>query len=160
MRRVHFCTTRRLGWVVLFGLLVLVSGCSRKASISGKVTYNGLPMPGGYVIFAPVEGGGGGTASIDPKDGSYEILDLPTGKMKIAVKPAQDPAMPRGMNAYGPPKDSGAPADAMKGLNQGSKGSKYVPVPLEKTDPETSALEVEVKAGKNTHDISLTGPPR
>jgi hypothetical protein len=154
---VNFSTTSRLGWVVLFGLLVLVAGCSRKASVSGKVTYNGEPMPGGYVTFSPVEGGGGGTGSIDPKDGSYEIPDLPPGKMKIGVKPAQAPSMPRGMPNYGPPKDSGAPPDAMKGLNAGSKG-KYVPVSPEVLDPTTSSLEFEVKSGKNTKDISLSGP--
>lgn len=158
MRRMNFSTTNRLGWVVVLGLLMLVAGCSSKASISGKVTYNGEPMPGGSITFMPVQGGGGGTAKIDPKDGSYEMTSLPTGKMKIGVAPIVQPVMPRGMKPYGPPPGSGAPPEALKGLNSGSTEGKHVPVPQEYTDPESSSLEVEVKSGKNTHNVELKGP--
>jgi hypothetical protein len=157
MRRMNFSTTSRLGCLVVFGLLVLVAGCGRKASISGKVLYNGEPMPGGQVTFVPVGGGPPGTAGIDPKDGSYEIPSLSTGKMKIGVTSVQQPRMPSGIK-FGPPKDSGAPPEATKAFNPGSKGDKYVPISKHYNDPDTSNLEFEVKAGKNTHDIELSGP--
>jgi hypothetical protein len=159
MRRMNFSTTSRLGWVVVLGLLLLVAGCRRQASISGKVTYNGKPMPGGSITFIPVEGGGGGTARIDPKDGSYELPNLPVGKMKIGVTANREPAMPGGKRGYGPPKDSGAPSEAMKGASD-STGGQSVVISPEFTDPQGSPLEFEVKPGKNTHDVEVSGPAK
>ncbi len=155
MRRMCFSTTGRL--LVGLGLLVLVAGCSRQGSVRGKVTYNGTAMPGGYVSFVPVQGGGGGTASIDPKDGTYEVPKLPTGKMKVSVRPAQEAKVPKGVKTFGPPKDVGPP-DLGKTFGPGSSGAKHVPIPEKYTDPDTSKLEVEIKAGQNTYDIPLTGP--
>jgi hypothetical protein len=158
MRRMSFSAAGRLGRVLLLGLLVVAVGCRSQGSVTGKVTFNGEPMPGGTVSFLPVKGTGGGNATIDPKDGSYHMDKLPVGKVKVAVLPAQEPKLPKGVKGIGPPKDTPLPEEAKGAFNLGKGGGKYVPVPKEYTDPETSKLEVEVKPGQNTYNIDLKGP--
>jgi hypothetical protein len=53
------------------------------------------------------------------------------------------------------PKDSGAPESFGKGL---ATGAKYVPLPEKYLSAESTDIEVEVKSGKNTHNIELRGP--
>src|SRR6266699_3398120 len=88
---------KRRAAAVLLALvpLLLAVGCSKgKATVKGTVLYldktdkKYKPMPGGYVAFTPVEGGGGGSVSINPTDGSYSIDKLTLGTMKVTVQPA------------------------------------------------------------------------
>src|SRR5262245_33681227 len=81
-----FCTAKhgRFGPDAAGTLLVmlLLTGCSsgeRTYQLSGAVTYDGKPVPGGHIIFEPdtnaANNGGSGFAKI--KDGHYDttILD-------------------------------------------------------------------------------------
>jgi hypothetical protein len=62
----------------LFALLLTILGCGAgdgKVPVSGVVTFDGSPMPDGYVTFTP-EGGG-----------TPEAAPIAAGKFELAVKP-------------------------------------------------------------------------
>ena len=65
--------------------LILLVGCSSKTAgskVSGKVTYNGAPVPGGDVSFYSEQGVYTGHLQ---KDGTYEIVDMPPGEFTVTV---------------------------------------------------------------------------
>src|SRR5262245_37640387 len=67
--RTRLC--RLLGGVVVFALAV---GCSSKpemAQVSGTVTFNGQPVPAGWISFTP-EPGKGSVRVCQIKDGKYD----------------------------------------------------------------------------------------
>jgi hypothetical protein len=77
--------------LLLAGLLALaVCGCGKKTgTISGVVTYQGKPLPGGYVNFNVLgpDGKVQVSKSVGIEDnGSYTIAGVPTGEAKITVQ--------------------------------------------------------------------------
>jgi hypothetical protein len=125
-------------------------------------------MPGGRVVFVG-EGGGGGSAEINPKDGTYTIDSIPKGNMKYAVEPFKPstrpamPPMPGGMPGRGP--RGGPPAGAPEGAGEkmsgmdvpakGQEGAKPVQFPDKYQDPSKSGWTTTIKGGKNTLDITV-----
>lgn len=65
------------GCICVLGILLMLAGCSTKAKkgqLSGKVTFDGKPVPAGYISFMP-EGGVGGQGAVKVaqiKDGVYD----------------------------------------------------------------------------------------
>jgi len=135
------CSMTRLGKAgSLLCLALLAAGCSSNGSVSGKVTFNGAPMPGGTVTFVPEGGGaGGGSASINPEDGSYSIDKLPKGPMKVTVKAYTPPAVGPMGGKMGKDKGFGPPPGTLpEGVDPGmfnpaakakQSGAKAVQVP-------------------------------
>ncbi len=144
----------------VLGLLVLATGCSSHATISGKVTYLGKPLTGGIVLFVSADGKGTGRATIG-SDGSYKIEKMPLGLAKIAVdtQSAQRPASggkgpPAGMK---PPPGTKLP-DAAKNsgiYGSGAREGNAEPIPENYADPEKSGLTYTVKSGSQPYDIEL-----
>jgi hypothetical protein len=65
---------RLLGGVGVFALAVVCTSCSSKAEmgqISGKVTFQGKPVPAGWISFTP-EPGKGAVRVCQIKDGVYD----------------------------------------------------------------------------------------
>jgi hypothetical protein len=125
--------------VLAFSLLALAAGgCGRSTgSVSGKVTYQDKPLPGGYVNFMSQSV----TKTSDIKDdGSYSVSGLPVGTAKISVQGLQKRQLA-----------------ALPG--QGGKDSapqqKEVFVPPQYGNTETSGLQYDVKPGAQPHDIDL-----
>ena len=105
----------RLGGLLLVAFCLALSACSNNTpvpvnkkgvsgseTVRGKVTYKGQPVPYGFVLFfndasrdrktgmfTPISGG------IIGEDGSYEVVRLPPGGVKITVltNPDVDPAL-------------------------------------------------------------------
>ena len=73
--------------VIACGLCIVLVGCSggdepKRYEVSGTVTYNGLPVHGGRILFTPKEDAGGGPATVaDIADGRFRTR---TGKGAIA----------------------------------------------------------------------------
>jgi len=131
-----------------FGLLavaavVLASGCSRTASVSGTVTLNGVPLHGGVVKFYGPEGEPK-VASIS-NDGEYRIDGLPAETVKITVSDLRtNVAMP--MTRPAVMKDA-------HGLPAPPTGQTMLPAKYSHPD---NGLTLTVTKGKQTFDIELT----
>jgi hypothetical protein len=135
-------------------------------------------------VFYPTEGRTRHASAEINEDGTYDMPQAPTGKVKIAVNNKHlkegvpppigmpgAPGMPapkRGtsspmMMGKGPPKgaEPGPPKSASDKdrapppKTTPPKVDKYVPISEKYTNPETSDLTVEVKPGKQKHDIKL-----
>jgi hypothetical protein len=138
---------RNLGFCLVLLALLLSSGCDRGpvplVSVAGKVTYKGLPLPTGTIVFAPdtSRGQSGPIAhgQID-RDGSYRLATGDTagatpGWYRVTVTSVATGANP-------------LPGDRF-----------VIPVsyiPDKYRDPELSQLACEIKAGRaNTIDLNL-----
>lgn len=77
----RFQSESRPHWSIYFSILamlVLVAGCGRTTGpicyeVSGAVTYEGQPVPAGYILFAPdkAKGNDGPGVNAEIKDGMY-----------------------------------------------------------------------------------------
>jgi hypothetical protein len=148
---------RRYGWLML---LVVSAGCSSKGTVSGKVTYQGKPVPAGTVIFVPLAGGGGFTANI--RDGAYTVEGLPLGPVKISVStPVNAAHMKELVSKMRPPPEmmqKVAPGKSAEGSAPPSQDTQAVSIPARFQDPEKSGLTYTVKSGSQVYDIDI--PPK
>ena len=120
---------RGAGVLFFAALAVMIGGCDRGpklrpgwAIVSGTVTYQGKPLPGGEVMWCITKDGTsivrGGPIS---ENGTF-TLDTPTGPAKVAVHVA----------------------DLKK-----NQSSRYVEIPSKYTNVEQSGLIYEAKDGDN-----------
>src|SRR5262249_1549835 len=134
-------------WVALIviGLVLALCGCDAGRPtllpVRGKVTYRGVPVRGGTIVFTPdaAHGNAGPLAcgEIQP-DGSYV---LQTGDRPGSV-PGWHPAPPPALQIPQPP-----------GQRLGGPRSL---LPAKYRDPELSGLTCQVAPGQeNTHDFAL-----
>lgn len=138
------------------GLLTLLAGCGKNphsaehTDVSGKVLFQGKPLPGGIVSFVAVNGGFAATGTID-ENGNYQIK-APVGDVEISVmnRMLQSSSGSKRM----PPRLKKAEATE----NQLLKG-RWVKIPSHYEDPQTSGLKYTVKQGPQTHDIELSANP-
>jgi hypothetical protein len=115
--------------------LLTLTGCERgRGDVSGTVTLNGKPLPGGMVTFVP-DNGRAEAARIG-EDGKYTITNIPAGPARITVATQQPIRM----------KENGKDFEPL---------GKYVPIPERYRDPETSGLTLDVKRGFQECDLSL-----
>jgi len=159
MRRSPWQTPGR--WVLFFTLVgsVGVLGCGGSGSVSGSVTYDGKPLPGGNVAFVSAQGGPTLSATID-SGGNYTIGKIPSGTYKVTVETSSlkppslgtKTATPRN---YGPPAGAGNPA-GYKPSSVEDPTKRYVAIPAEYESITSSGLEFKVKAGSQTINIPLT----
>jgi hypothetical protein len=80
---------RLLGGAVVFALAVGCTSCSSKpemAQLSGKVTFQGKPIPAGWISFTP-EAGKGAVRVCQIKDGVY---DSSTGGDPAGIHPGKN----------------------------------------------------------------------
>lgn len=152
------CEPRRLAAALLPAVLVL-AGCSGNGEVSGKVTYQGRPVPWGRITFLS-DVGDHVVKSTAITDGRYTLADFPAGPAVISVEtfppaPAPGAAPPRtgpvtaGATGIRPP-ENGNPFAA-------PSGDKYVWVPPQFANPDKSGLKYVVSAGKQDHPVDL-GP--
>jgi hypothetical protein len=145
-------------------LLLLALGCGSRASVTGKVTYQGKSMPGGMVLF--IHQNKGAFSAAIKEDGTYQIADLPGGSVKIAVTaPAFGPGGPA--PRYVPtdeelekiqktqPRLSKEDLKKMMGVRPATPKGKAVQIPEKYGDPEQSGLTYTVIGGPQTYDINL-----
>lgn len=141
------------------------AGCGPgQVNVSGRVLYDGAPLPGGWVTFRPADSGQNAiTARID-EQGRYQAV-LPAGDVQACVdnrdlaprEPSPPVALPPDIKnaiekaggkvpaapAAAPPKEPAAPG-------------KYVEIPTRYYEAETSGLQFTVSAATKEHDIKLT----
>jgi hypothetical protein len=164
-----FLTARHLRLALLPVLATALAsvGCSGTGTVSGKVTFQNAPMPGGRVVFH-FSKETTKSAEINPTDGTYSISGMPTGLAKVSVQPIEmgggggmRPGMPGGGGAGGPPKDKGGPPkgvlppDVEKKFDRSTSPAKAVNIPGKYRDADQSGLSLTVKGGSNPFDIDI-----
>jgi hypothetical protein len=149
-------------------LLSLAVGCSRGrefAEVEGVVTLDGRPLDGVEVVFLPdAEKGTNGprAAAFTDAQGHYKLHSDKVNKdgavlglHRICIRDITYIAavgLPV-MRASRPPAEL-TPPDAEGGKAKRSR----VPPPY--TSPSETPLHIEVKPGRQTHDIEIKGGPR
>ena len=143
--------------LVLCALLALAPGCGgeRTARVTGKVTFQGKELDGGYVVFVNDKATWQERAKIG-SDGTYSAAVV-YGVIKYAVEPAPKPLsanIPKGMLDKGKkiPADKDA-AGAAKMYSAASEGT-YVDIPVAYRAPESSKWVVTID-GSKTLDIDI-----
>jgi hypothetical protein len=137
-----------------FGLLALAAGCSKPyprsvehGQVSGKVFFQGKPLPGGRVSFLTPNGNFASTGNID-EHGNYRI-NAPVGPAQISV---DNRILLQAKRWQGKRRmKTGGTEIAVSG--------NYVPIPPKYYTPDTSQLTYEVKPEPQTHDIELSANP-
>jgi len=137
---------RRANLPVLAALVLSTSlvGCGRsgpeKAAVSGRVTYQGKPVPKGVIAFIPVAPGGrNATGAIRP-DGSYTLQTeepedgAQLGEYRVTISAHDEPLLDY------------TPAQPVK---------PKLLVPPEYEDPEKSGLKKTVVRGSNVFEFDL-----
>jgi hypothetical protein len=144
--------------------VALTSGCGGgEGTVSGKVLYNGKPLPGGVVTFRPTAGGKKTVTTPIDEGGNFKAT-LPVGDVQIAVDnrelqaqaaPAEIAAkinLPPAVKAKLLPAKGGA---APEGTASERPPGTYVPIPSRYYDVTNSGLTLTVKAGAQPFDIML-----
>jgi hypothetical protein len=138
-----------------------LAGCTANPQapgrITGNVSYKGSPVPAGSVVFhTPEQGSYPAQLSAD---GSYEVRDVPKGKLVVtieteSVNPAKKP------KAYGGEKGAKMYKErlAAEGNSAAEKAppQQYVKIPTKYGVRAKSPLSVEVVAGSQSHNFTLT----
>jgi hypothetical protein len=159
----HRARRRPALWLGLLLFLPALSGCGRQTGhLSGKVIFNGKPLPGGWLTFRPADAKANAVPALIGEDGSYEAT-VPVGEVTISVdnRELQPPDRSGGVRPGLPPgiklPDGAAKAAAEAPTAGGTKlAGHYVAIPDKYYRAETSGLTHTVKTGSETHDIELT----
>lgn len=144
----HF-VSRAAGLVVLLTWMILVSGCGgdsagpKVGTLTGKITYKGIPLNTGTVQVQSADGRGG--SGPITADGAYTIGDAPLGDVTITVKVVA--AATAGTKTIARPP--GTPA------MPGESDKPPVTIPAIYGDKAKSGLTFTVKSGTQTNNIDL-----
>lgn len=141
---------KSIGWIFALALLVITAGCSSKeerASVRGRVSYQGKPLGNALVVFMPETPNFLPSSGLTNANGQYELMTLAPsdgaaiGKCRVTI------------TARGADKEA-------KGDQPGLTGSNAVPgeplIPVKYFSPETSGLTADVKPGGGTINFDLT----
>jgi hypothetical protein len=152
-----------------FGLLLLLpvlAGCgSDQNKVSGRVKFDGKPLPGGLVTFQPTDPQARAVTTFLDEEGNYEVV-LPRGEVRISVDNRE--LAPRG------PGSGGMPPDLPPGVKNFDKKAqpkppevaptrppgKYVAIPEPYYEIESAGLTYLVEPGEQKHDIELLKVPK
>ena len=130
-------------WCTLLGCFLLAQGCGpAKGKVSGKVTFEGKPVPSGQVMFMGQDGVPR-QAEIQP-DGTYEVANLPFGEAIVTVSRLL------GTDEY----HANLKAAREQGKPLPSPPTTVLPPRYD--DPHTTPLRFRVEGPTGTFDIALT----
>ncbi len=150
----------RILLLLCLGITFLGLGCSRLkedrlsetgATLEGTIRYKGDPVSFAQVIVVTNTTSASGSVG---EDGKYRVVNVPLGEVKIAVNTElargdyQSAVMAAG--AY-----KGPEAKEQGKVEQSKVNLKFVSVPKEYWDPNTTPLKTTIQAGANTFDINI-----
>ena len=136
---------------IAIGTLVLacfvIAGCGPSfTQLSGKVTLDDKPLPGGMVVFVTEDGSKTEHVPIKP-DGTYTSDRIPYGNLRVGVTPPPPSAasfVPKGVEVH--PNDPNAAS---------LKGGASVKVPDKLQDPAKSGITFKADGSQKNFDVVL-----
>jgi hypothetical protein len=134
---------------------VLLAGCSRPdplnrgATVSGKVTLDGVPLAGGVVVFESADGAYN-PQSVIRLDGTYVVQEPPLGACRIVVRTSH-------LKSFAPPLALRGKVTQKQypGFVEEEVGY-YTAIPARYESAASSGLALEVVRGDMTHDLKLS----
>ena len=122
----------------------VLTGCQKKTSVSGTVTYNAKPIENGFISFNPKNNGTSIASEI--KDGKYSIAEAVPGSYTAIIVGTKK------LNHY----STSAEAYAYAAKNGGhvAEAADYIA-----PDAPGNNKQVDVASGAQTLDFAVTGPP-
>jgi hypothetical protein len=139
---------RTVGWLLLSILVLTACGCSRTATVTGKVTYQGRPVVHGFVTFLSAQETA--RSGVIQPDGSYTVENVPLGRMRITVF-SRNPAKGRSTVRVEQPAETG---DKKAGSGKPTVAG-WFPLPPKFEAVATSGLTCTVDARTMRHDLEL-----
>jgi hypothetical protein len=131
------------GTLVAVLVATTLPGCLRTTgTVSGKVTFQGQPVPAGSVTFVHADGA---TISGSIHEGSYSIARVPIGACTILVV-----SLPSPRSVWNPQKK-----ERVGGEGASAKSRNPRPLPPRYSDAKESDLHYEVTTGHQTYNIDL-----
>jgi hypothetical protein len=135
--------------------VALISGCTkndplnRGATVTGKVTLDGVPLGGGVVVFESPDGRFN-PQSVIRVDGTYIIQEPPLGPCNVSVKTSH-------LKSFAPPLSMKGKVSqkAYPGFSEEEVGY-FTAIPIKYENATTSGLNLEVVAGDLTKNLELT----
>lgn len=123
---------------------ILLSGCGNPtATVEGIVTYNKTPLPTGEIHFHGADGKS--RSSPIGSDGSYKIIDCPTGTVKVAVTALKLKAIP-----------TTSQSTEIKENDPDPPPPEFISViPMRYGDKDNSGLVFTIKRGRQTIGIDV-----
>ncbi|HEY7330363.1 MAG TPA: hypothetical protein VH592_22175 [Gemmataceae bacterium] len=141
-------------------VVIVLTGCGKgarsieSAEVSGKVLFQGKPLPGGRITFASANTAFAASELIE-ENGTYTIK-APVGDVKISV---DNSMLQQQGGKMGGGKPKSFPRPPGKEEETRPVKGKYVKIPSKFKDATTSGLTYTVKKGAQTHDIELSADP-
>jgi hypothetical protein len=122
----------------------ILSGCQRKTSVTGTVTYNAKAVENGYISFNPKNSGTAVASEIT--DGKYSISEAVPGSYTAIIVGRKK------INHYSTSAE--AYANAAKSGAHMAEAADYIA-------PEAAGNNkaVDLNTGSQTLDFAVTGPP-
>jgi hypothetical protein len=122
-----------IAWIFFVAMLSL-TGCSRNATVTGKVTYKDRTVRHGSVVFLGADNIA--RSGVIESDGSYRVEEVFPGNVRIGVI-SRDPAKGRVQ------------------LDKKNAVEDWFPLPRDLENPATSRLGCTVGPGRTGYDIEL-----
>lgn len=162
---------RKFGAVALLLSAVAFAGCSGAVGggdrfathpVTGKVTYNGAPVPGAVVTFSPNKTGVPGASGITDNQGTYILTTYDAGdgavegEYKVMVSKSAPSATGGGAPSHDPTGESGrgAPSHAGGGKAAANAGGGSL-LPAKYAKATETPLVKTVAKGDNSIDLVI-----
>jgi hypothetical protein len=135
----NFATSVRLRWLAMLLLGVSFVGCGGKETVgvTGKVTFDGVPVEKGEVSFIPTDGQGGPAGGVI-ENGAFAFEATP-GSKRVEIRASR-----------------ALPPERQTNPDMGLMYEDYIPAQFNRE----STLTAEVKTGgEPTYEFNLTSQP-
>lgn len=152
LRLARWMALTALGW----SLAVAAPGCGAgTGDLTGTVSHKGKTVVSGSVTAVGADGLPRG-APIGP-DGTYTLLGLPAGEVKLTVSSPNPATLGQGGGRGGTERGKDgrqAPSEAGSAVNS-EIVKKWFPIPESYGDIARTTLRATVKRGPTTHNIEM-----
>jgi hypothetical protein len=124
----HSLWKHRSGKLALLALTL--AGCDRLGDVSGKATFMGSSLAGGWVTFNYQDGEHSPVSGFIGSDGTYRIARCPPGEARVTIH-------------------------AALGRWKEANGQKPPSIPIRYTDAEQTDIVVTIESGRQELDLDL-----